>query len=41
LGAATVPGFPPVTSAAELLRVADKRMYETKRVTSARRADAG
>jgi len=41
VGAATVPGFPPVTSAAELLRVADKRMYETKRVTSARRADAG
>jgi diguanylate cyclase (GGDEF)-like protein/PAS domain S-box-containing protein len=41
VGTATVPGFPPVTSAAELLRVADKRMYETKRVTSARRADAG
>ncbi len=41
LGAATVPGFPPVTSAAELLRVADKRMYEAKRRysegTSARR----
>lgn len=31
LGTATVPGFPPVTSAAELLRVADKRMYEAKR----------
>jgi diguanylate cyclase (GGDEF)-like protein/PAS domain S-box-containing protein len=41
VGTATVPGFPPVTSAAELLRVADKRMYETKRVASARRADAG
>ena len=34
LGTATVPGFPPVTSAAELLRVADKRMYEAKRVAS-------
>jgi diguanylate cyclase (GGDEF)-like protein/PAS domain S-box-containing protein len=41
VGNATVPGFPPVTSAAELLRVADKRMYEAKRLTSARRADAG
>jgi diguanylate cyclase (GGDEF)-like protein/PAS domain S-box-containing protein len=41
IGTATVPGFPPVTSAAELLRVADKRMYEAKRLTSARRADAG
>lgn len=41
VGAATVPGIPPVTSAAELLRVADKRMYEAKRLTSARRADAG
>ena len=41
VGAATVPGFPPVTSAAELLRVADKRMYDAKRLTSARRADAG
>lgn len=41
VGTATVPGFPPVTSAAELLRVADKRMYETKRLTSARRADSG
>ena len=41
VGTATVPGFPPVTSAAELLRVADKRMYETKRLTSARRADPG
>ena len=41
VGTATVPGFPPVTSAAELLRVADKRMYEAKRMTSARRADAG
>jgi two-component system cell cycle response regulator len=34
LGTATVPGFPPVTSAAELLRVADKRMYEAKRLAS-------
>ncbi|TAJ08778.1 MAG: GGDEF domain-containing protein [Nitrospirae bacterium] len=34
LGTATVPGFPPVTSAAELLRVADKRMYEAKRLYS-------
>jgi diguanylate cyclase (GGDEF)-like protein/PAS domain S-box-containing protein len=41
VGTATVPGFPPVTSAAELLRVADKRMYEAKRLTSARRANAG
>ncbi|HEX3203945.1 MAG TPA: diguanylate cyclase [Nitrospiraceae bacterium] len=41
LGAATVPGFPPVTSAAELLRVADKRMYDAKRLASSRRADAG
>ena len=41
VGAATVPGFPPVTSAAELLRVADKRMYDAKRLASARRADAG
>ncbi len=32
LGTASVPGFPPVTSAAELLRVADKRMYEAKRL---------
>ncbi len=31
LGTAAVPGHPPVTSAAELLRVADKRMYEAKR----------
>ncbi len=31
LGAATVPGAPPIHSAAELLRVADKRMYEAKR----------
>lgn len=31
LGTATVPGVPPVTSAAELLRVADKRMYDAKR----------
>lgn len=35
LGTATVPGFPPVTSAAELLRVADKRMYDAKRQRSA------
>ena len=40
-GSATVPGFPPVTCAAELLRVADKRMYEAKRVASSRRADTG
>lgn len=39
LGAATVPGFPPVTSAAELLRVADKRMYEAKRHRSAGKPD--
>lgn len=32
LGTAAVPGHPPVTSAAELLRVADKRMYEAKRL---------
>ncbi len=36
LGTATVPGFPPVTSAAELLRVADKRMYEAKRLYAER-----
>jgi diguanylate cyclase (GGDEF)-like protein/PAS domain S-box-containing protein len=41
LGVATVPGFPPVTSAAELLRVADKRMYDAKRLASTGRADAG
>jgi diguanylate cyclase (GGDEF)-like protein/PAS domain S-box-containing protein len=34
LGAAAVPGIPPVASAAELLRVADKRMYEAKRLRS-------
>ncbi|HEV8540587.1 MAG TPA: diguanylate cyclase [Nitrospiraceae bacterium] len=34
VGTATVPGFPPVNSAAELLRVADKRMYEAKRRSS-------
>ncbi|HZS11476.1 MAG TPA: diguanylate cyclase [Nitrospirales bacterium] len=39
LGVATVPGFPPVTSAAELLRVADKRMYDAKRLTSPGRTD--
>jgi diguanylate cyclase (GGDEF)-like protein/PAS domain S-box-containing protein len=39
LGSATVPGFPPVSSAAELLRVADKRMYGAKRMPSARRPD--
>ncbi|MEW6543319.1 MAG: diguanylate cyclase [Nitrospirota bacterium] len=38
-GAATVPGFPPVTSAADLLRVADKRMYDMKRLHSAGQAD--
>ena len=41
LGSATVPGIPPVSSAAELLRVADKRMYEAKRLASAGRPDAG
>jgi diguanylate cyclase (GGDEF)-like protein len=41
MGSATVPGFPPVTSAAELLRVADKRMYDAKRLASAGRSDAG
>ncbi|MER3423727.1 MAG: hypothetical protein C4293_11350 [Nitrospiraceae bacterium] len=41
IGAATVPGFPPVSSAAELLRVADKRMYEAKRLASSGRSDAG
>lgn len=40
IGAATVPGFPPVSSAAELLRVADKRMYEAKRLASSGRSDA-
>ncbi|MGH7255587.1 MAG: GGDEF domain-containing protein, partial [Nitrospirales bacterium] len=39
LGASTVPGFPPVSSPAELLRVADKRMYEAKRLTSSRQTD--
>ncbi len=34
-GAATVPGYPPASSAAELLRVADKRMYEAKRLYAA------
>ena len=38
LGYATVPGTPPVTSASELLRVADKRMYEAKRLSSAGKA---
>ncbi|MGH7231930.1 MAG: GGDEF domain-containing protein, partial [Nitrospiraceae bacterium] len=41
LGSATVPGFPPVTSAAELLRVADKRMYDAKRLDSSGRSGAG
>ncbi len=41
LGTATVPGLPPASSAAELLRVADKRMYEAKRLASARQTDAG
>ena len=40
IGAATVPGFPPVNSAAELLRVADKRMYEAKRTRSSGKPDA-
>jgi len=40
LGVATVPGLPPVTSAAELLRVADKRMYEAKRLRSTRKRAA-
>jgi diguanylate cyclase (GGDEF)-like protein len=40
LGAASVPGFPPVTSAAELLRVADKQMYEVKRLASSRKPHA-
>lgn len=40
LGTATVPGVPPVTSAAELLRVADKRMYEAKRLASPGKPDA-
>ncbi|MBM4124573.1 MAG: diguanylate cyclase [Nitrospira sp.] len=40
LGTASVPGSPPVTSAAELLRVADKRMYEAKRRRSARQSNA-
>lgn len=40
LGTASVPGSPPVTSAAELLRVADKRMYEAKRRRSARQTNA-
>jgi diguanylate cyclase (GGDEF)-like protein/PAS domain S-box-containing protein len=39
VGAATVPGFPPVTSPSELLRVADKRMYESKRTRSSGKAD--
>ena len=39
LGTATVPGFPPVTSAAEVLRIADKRMYEAKRLVSSGKAD--
>lgn len=37
LGAATVPGVPPATSAAELLRIADKRMYDEKRLSSSRK----
>jgi diguanylate cyclase (GGDEF)-like protein/PAS domain S-box-containing protein len=41
LGSATVPGYPPVTSDAELLRVADKRMYDAKRLASSGGADAG
>ncbi len=41
LGCATVPGFPPVTSAAELLRVADKRMYDAKRLGLSGRPDPG
>jgi diguanylate cyclase (GGDEF)-like protein/PAS domain S-box-containing protein len=41
IGSATVPGFPPVSSAAELLRVADKRMYDAKRLASSGRPDAG
>ena len=41
IGAATVPGFPPVSSAAELLRVADKRMYDAKRLASSGRTDPG
>jgi diguanylate cyclase (GGDEF)-like protein len=41
LGSATVPGFPPVSSAAELLRVADKRMYDAKRLGSSGRTDPG
>ncbi|HJU04732.1 MAG TPA: diguanylate cyclase [Nitrospiraceae bacterium] len=41
LGSATVPGFPPVTSAAELLRVADKRMYDAKRLASSGRSHPG
>ncbi len=40
LGSSTVPGFPPVSSAAELLRVADKRMYDAKRRASTRKTDA-
>ena len=39
LGTATVPGFPPVTSAAEVLRIADKRMYEAKRLVSSAKSD--
>jgi diguanylate cyclase (GGDEF)-like protein/PAS domain S-box-containing protein len=41
MGYATIPGFPPVTSAAELVRVADQRMYEAKRLASSGKADAG
>jgi diguanylate cyclase (GGDEF)-like protein/PAS domain S-box-containing protein len=41
LGWASVPGSPPVTSAAELLRVADKRMYEAKRFRSSGKPDLG
>jgi diguanylate cyclase (GGDEF)-like protein/PAS domain S-box-containing protein len=41
LGFATVPGYPPAMSAAELLRVADKRMYESKRLASLGRSDPG
>ncbi len=40
VGAASLPGIPPVTSAAELLRVADKRMYEAKRLVSSRKSHA-
>ncbi len=40
MGHATIPGFPPVTSAAELVRAADQRMYEAKRLASSGKADA-